>query len=203
VEDAVTQPWALALLAVVVVGALAWYLSFSAARLDRLHHRVEATRAALDNQLVRRATAAGELAASGLLDPATSLLLAGAAAEAVAAGETGDGPDELLDVPPGLDARDVRREAAESDLSRALRAALDDPEQQRALRAEPLGADLLRTLDGACHRVLLARRFHNDAVTQAARVRGKRVVRWARLSGRAPMPATFEMDDDPPAGSTT
>jgi hypothetical protein len=201
VEDVVT-PWLVVLLVVVVLGGLAWYLSFSAARLDRLHHRVEATRAALDSQLVRRATAAGELAASGLLDPATSLLLAGASAEAIAAGETGADPAQLLDVRAGLEARDIRREAAESDLSRALRAALDDPEQRRALRADPLGADLLRTLDGACHRALLARRFHNDAVIQASRVRAKRVVRWARLSGRAPMPETFEMDDDPPAGST-
>jgi hypothetical protein len=43
----------LALLALLLV--LGWYLSYSAARLDRLHHRVETTRAALDAQLARRA----------------------------------------------------------------------------------------------------------------------------------------------------
>ena len=49
----------LALLALLLV--LGWYLSYSAARLDRLHHRVETTRAALDAQLARRAAAAVEL----------------------------------------------------------------------------------------------------------------------------------------------
>lgn len=185
--------WALVLGAVVVLVLLAWYLTFSAARLDRLHHRVEGARTALDNQLLRRAAAASDLASSGLLDPATSMLLAGTAAEAVAAGEG----DERVEEGLGRDL--VRREVAESDLSRALRVALDDPDQLRALHGDPLGADLLTALDAACLRVRLARRFHNDAVSQAQRVRGKRVVRWARLSGRAPMPSTFEMDDDPPA----
>lgn len=185
--------WALVLGAVVVLVLLAWYLTFSAARLDRLHHRVEGARTALDNQLLRRAAAASDLASSGLLDPATSMLLAGTAAEAVAAGEG----DERVEEGLGRDL--VRREVAESDLSRALRVALDDPDQLRALHADPLGADLLTALDAACLRVRLSRRFHNDAVSQAQRVRGKRVVRWARLSGRAPMPSTFEMDDDPPA----
>jgi hypothetical protein len=176
-----TSAWTVALAVVVVLLLLAWYLSYSAARLDRLHHRVEGSRVALENQLLRRSGAAGELAASGLLDPATSLLLAGAAAEAREA-DVG-----------------AEREQAESDLSRALRAALDDEEQQSELRAQPLGEDLLAALESACHRVQLARRFHNDAVIQARRVRGKRVVRWARLAGRAPMPPTFEMDDEPPA----
>lgn len=189
-----TSLWTDVLAVLVVLGALAWYLSFSAARLDRLHHRVEGSRGALDNQLLRRASAAGELAASGLLDPATSLLLASAAAEAIAAGE-GDTAGE--DDPDRFS-----REAAESDLSRALRAALEDPEQVRLLREDSRGARLLDALEAAGHRVRLARRFHNDAVAQAQRVRGKRVVRWARLSGRAPMPSTFEVDDDPPAGGT-
>lgn len=183
--------WTVVLAVLVVVGALAWYLSFSALRLDRLHHRVAGARAALENQLLRRATAAQDLASSGVLDPATSVLLAADAAEAVAAGTD----DQQAGGAGGL----VLREAAESDLSRALRAALDDPELLRALRKDPLGADRLHALEAASHRVPLARRFHNDAVSQTQRVRGKRVVRWARLAGRAPMPETFEMDDDPPA----
>jgi hypothetical protein len=179
-----------ALLLLLVLGALAWQLSWMAGRLDRLHHRVEATAAALDAQLLRRATAAAELAGSGLLDPATSLLVAGAAAEAVAAGEgAGEGP-------PG-----AARERAESDLSRALRAALP-PSQVAALAGDPLGQTLLETLGRACHRVLLARRFHNEAVVAAQRVRRKRLVRTARLAGRAPLPRTFEMDDDPPPDLT-
>jgi hypothetical protein len=34
---------------------VAWYLTFYATRLDRLHARVEGARSALDAQLVRRA----------------------------------------------------------------------------------------------------------------------------------------------------
>src|SRR3954466_2037737 len=99
----------LPLLAVLLV--LGWYLSYSASRLDRLHHRVESTRAALDAQLARRAAAA--LEASHVLDPATALLLADAATLALAAGETG--------IPPA-----VVLEEVENDLTRALRAAFDD-----------------------------------------------------------------------------
>src|SRR3954447_15745941 len=76
--------WVLTVLAVLLV--LGWYLSYSASRLDRLHHRVETLRAALDAQLARRAAAAVE--AAPMLDPATGLLVADAAAEALAAGET-------------------------------------------------------------------------------------------------------------------
>ena len=173
---------ALSLAVLLVLALLAWYLSFSASRLDRLHHRVEGARGALDAQLVRRAEAAVELAASGHLDPASGLLVAGAAAEALEAGETDDG----------------RRELAESDLTRALQVALDE-ETTAGLRADPVAAALLDRLLAAAHRVRLARRFHNDAVTDACRVRQKRVVRWARLAGHAPEPETFEMDDASPA----
>ena len=173
---------AVPLAVLLVLALLAWYLSFSASRLDRLHHRVEGARGALDAQLVRRAEAAVELAASGHLDPAAGLLVAGAASEALEAGETDD----------------ARRERTESDLTRALQAALDD-ETVDALRCDPVAADLVDRLSAVCHRVRLARRFHNDAVTDACRVRRKRVVRWARLAGHAPEPQTFEMDDDSPA----
>ena len=74
--------------AAVLVGV---YVSWRAGRLDRLHARVDGARAALDAALVRRSSVALELAACGLLDPATSLLLAGAAHDARAAGE----PNEL------------------------------------------------------------------------------------------------------------
>jgi hypothetical protein len=172
---------ALPLAVLLVLALLAWYLSFSASRLDRLHHRVEGARGALDAQLVRRAEAAVELAACGSLDPASGLLVAGAAAEALEAGETDDG----------------RRERTESDLTRALQIALD-PETVEELLADPVTARLVDRLAAASQRVRLARRFHNDAVTDACRVRRKRIVRWARLAGYAPEPQTFEMDDDSP-----
>ncbi len=189
IADAGAPVLALAL----VVALLAWYLSYSAARLDRLHQRVLATSAGLEAQLVRRATAAGDLAAAGLLDPATSMLVASAAAEAVAAGEQDPGTGA-----EGLAGFSEAREQAENDLSRALRVALV-PEAVAAAAEDPFGRDVLSGLAAAVQRARLARRFHNDAVTQARRVRRKRVVRWARLAGRAPEPRTVELDDDPPA----
>lgn len=188
-----------ALVVVLVLGLVAWYLASCAARLDRLHHRVEGAAAALDNQLLRRASASRALATSGLLDPASALLVAGAAAEAAAAGESRASADPgEVRLSASLDDTDAR-EAAESDLSRALRATLT-PDVLEEIAADPVGSDLLADLGAASHRASLARRFHNDAVSQAQRVRGKRLVRWTRLAGRAPPPRTFEMDDEPPAG---
>jgi hypothetical protein len=173
--------WAVAVVLALVLG---WYLSYSAGRLDRLHHRVESTRAALDAQLARRAAAA--LEASHVLDPATALLVADAATQALAAGETG--------IPSA-----VVLEEVENDLTRALQVAFDNPDDVAALRADPFARETLDLLGQACVRVQLARRFHNDAVAHAQRVRRKRVVRWARLAGYASWPQMVELDDTPPA----
>jgi hypothetical protein len=183
--------WLSLVLAILVV--LGWYLSFSAGRLDRLHHRVESSRAALDTQLVRRAAAAIE--AAQFLDPSSALLLADAAAEALAAGDHqadegfGDGVSRALG-----------REEVENGLSRALHVALNDPCYVARLRGQVVTSDALDVLAQASDRVQLARRFHNDAVAHAQRVRRKRVVRWAWLAGRAEMPEMFEIDDSLPAG---
>lgn len=181
--------------AFVVVLALAWYLSFSASRLDRLHHRVEGTRATLDAQLVRRAEAAIELATSGRLDPASALLVAAAASDALAAGER-----EV----PGDSAQTPDREQAESDLTEALTAALGVHTAGPAgpARETGPGAEVLERLASASNRVQLARRFHNQAVTDVQRIRRKRVVRWFRLAGRAELPQTFEMNDELPVALT-
>ncbi|WP_432533621.1 hypothetical protein [Kineococcus arenarius] len=183
--------WALA--GLLVLCLVAWYLSATAQRLDRLHRRVETSRAALDAELTRRASAALELATSGRLDPASSLLLADAATAALDAPRT---PAALRDA---TDADDAQRWRAESDLTRALAAALPPPGEP----AGPAGADepapggderCARVLD-AWHRVGLARRFHNDAVVQARRLRGKRVVRWGHLAGHARLPETADFHD--------
>ena len=186
--------WVLLALVVLLVVVLGWYLFFLARRLDRLHRRVEGAAAALDNQLLRRAQASTGLAASGLLDPASSVLVAGAAAEAIEAGEE-RAAQVALDPFSGsrLDDHSDDREAAESDLSRALRATLDDlPADHPAVSGGHLAG-----LAAVSHRVVLARRFHNDAVSHARAVRRKRLVRWARLAGSAPEPRTVEIDDEP------
>ena len=167
-------------LGVALVGALvAWQLTWTATRLDRLHTRVEGASAALDAALLRRATASLELAGSGLLDPATSVLLADAAHAARTAPEQD-------------------RESAESSLTAVLRAVLSE-DAVAELRIEPGGEEALSDLADAWQRVGLARRFRNDAVSATAHVRRQRLVRWARLAGHAPRPASFEIDDEPPA----
>ena len=87
---------------------------------------------------------------------------------------------------------------AESELSRTVREALADDDEVAALEAEPGGAELVDALAAAWYRVQLSRRFHNEAVAQAQRVRHKLVVRGLRLAGHAPLPQTVEIDDDWP-----
>jgi hypothetical protein len=70
---------ALAIVLAVVVIVFSLYLAMTAGRLDRLHRRIDMSRLALDAHLVRRSAAALELASSGLLDPAASVLVAEAA----------------------------------------------------------------------------------------------------------------------------
>lgn len=168
--------WFWALVALVVV---AGYVGATSNRLDRLHARLDATRAALDAQLLRRAAVTLEIAASGLLDPATSVLLASAAHEARASsGEA--------------------REVDESALTGALRAAFGDPAVAATLAADQSGNALLLELEAATTKVPLARRFYNDAVRATLAVRKLRIVRLLRLAGRVAPPKFFEMDDEPP-----
>jgi len=157
------------------------YLSWTAGRIDRLHARVDAARAVLDAQLLRRSGAALDVASGGLLDPASAVLVADAATRA----RTLEGED---------------REQAESDLTAALSAALDDAEFVAQLRTEEGAEAALDELAAACRRVGHARRFHNDTVRSTRRLRSKVLVRWLRLAGRAPWPETVEFDDSvPPA----
>jgi hypothetical protein len=169
----------LIVVAAILVGV---YVSWRAGRLDRLHARVEGARAALDAALVRRSAVALELAAGGLLDPATSLLIASAAHDARAAGQ--------------LDER------AQSDLTRALRAALSQPGFRTALASQTGGDELLGELEAAAHQVFLARKFYNDAVAATRSARRRWLVRLLRLAGGAPLPEFFEIDDSLVAGTS-
>lgn len=172
--------WVLiAIAAVVVLLALGSWLSWTAQRLDRMHHRLEVARGSLETQLLRRSGAALELGTSGALDPARSLVLVDAASHARSV------PAE-------------ERESAESDLSEALRAVFRDADEVRALHADPEVGVLLDELAGACRKAELARRFHNDVVTSSRALRSRRRVRWLRLAGHAPAPVTVDLDDQPP-----
>src|ERR1700753_2518488 len=116
----------LTIIVLVVLAVVLWgfYVSWRASRLDRLHNRAEAARTALDLALVRRAAAASELASSGLLDPATSLLLA---EEVHRDGQVGP----------------AERALPESDLTRALRATLGDPDFRKELVGDDGASELV------------------------------------------------------------
>jgi hypothetical protein len=58
------------------------------------------------------------------------------------------------------------------------------------------GADeLLAEVEEATHQVFLARKFYNDVVALTRDARNRRLARLLRLSGKAPAPVFFEMDD--------
>jgi hypothetical protein len=174
------SPWWVLLLVAALVAVGLW-LSWTANRLDRMHHRIDVARATLDAQLLRRSGATLELASSEVLDPPSRLVLLDAASQARSAG--------LEDF-----------ETAESVLSQALRAVFADDAAGQVLREDPAVAPLLEELGRDCARVELARRFHNDVVVSARALRSRRRVRWLHLAGRAPDLQTVDLDDVPPPG---
>jgi hypothetical protein len=181
--------WTIIVLAVLALVLWGFYVSWRASRLDRLHNRTEAARTALDLALVRRASAAAELASSGQLDPATSLLLADAVRRA-------------------RQAEVAERDLAESDLTRALRATLGAPEFRAELHADAKPADpgpadddpddateLIDETEKAAHQVFIARKFYNDVAGRTLDARRRPLARVLHLSGSAPQPEFFEMED--------
>nr|WP_221308414.1 hypothetical protein [Nocardiopsis mwathae] len=172
-----------AVLALLVLSG--FYVSWRAGRLDRLHTRVETAQASLDAALERRGAVVLELASAPELEPASAVLLADAAGKARRAGDR------------------AARELAESNLSRALRAVVEEPGFADAMAAtrDPVGDDLLAEVEAAAKRVHLARRFYNDGVASVREARSSRLVTLFRLAGHARMPEFFEMDDEPPAWS--
>ena len=180
------------LLAVAVLLGTAWYLSYSAARLDRLHAKVEGALSALDAQLVRRAEATLELVNSGGLDPASALLLAGPAAESLERYNERTGEDLLEGQ------HFAGREDVEGELTDALRLALTEEVVERVRDDGGPDSAALERVAAAAVRVQLARRFHNEAVAQVRRVRAKGVVRLFRLAGHADLPQTVDFDDHLP-----
>ena len=168
--------WTYIVLVVLAVVLWAVYVAWRAGRLDRLHNRVEAARTALDLAMVRRSSVAYELASSGLLDPATSLLLADAVSRA-------------------KEADAVDRDLAESDLTRALRAAFSQPGFRAELDGKDGAPELLGEVEAAAYQVFIARKFYNDVALRAIDARRRPLARAFRLAGNAPQPEFFEMDD--------
>ncbi|AEH09919.1 MULTISPECIES: hypothetical protein [Protofrankia] len=171
----------LVVVTVVIVVAIATYLTWLASRLDRLAVRVDDARTGLISQLALRVEVAGELARRCEL---TELGEAVERARAAQVGPAGGGP------------LDSDTEAAENSLSRALRSPGVTATADRA-------PDTLHAVDVAAARVALARQLHNDAVRDVRALRARRIVRVLRLSGRRPLPTYFEIDDALPMRGDT
>jgi hypothetical protein len=150
-----------------------WYLSFSATRLDRLHHRVETSWANLDGLLQRRAAVALEIARSEIADPASAMLLTAAAYQA---------REAIIE----------NRSAAESGLSGALGLLLADGQSSE----RPAEILLLRELSELTDKIRIAISLHVDAVSRTQLVRKKFIFRTFRLAGTAPLPVTYEFESD-------
>lgn len=160
--------------AVAVVLLLTSYVSWTASRLDRLSARVATAWSSLDAQLVRRAAAAGQLAAyqrrhGGLADEMLQAM------EYAASGARTAVPAE--------------RQDAENDLTRAIRAAL-------ATGALPGGraADLHDVRD-ASTKVDFARQFYNDAVRDNGGLRRRWLCRLLCKFRSDLVPGYFEIAD--------
>lgn len=160
-------------LVVLLLLVFIWYLSFSATRLDRLHHRVETSWANLDSLLQRRAAIALEIARSEIADPASALLLTAAAYQA-------------------REAVIENRSIAESGLSGALGLLLADGQSS----TRPAEIVLLRELSELTDKIRIAIALHVDAVTRTQLVRRKFIFRTFRLAGTAPLPITYEFESD-------
>lgn len=136
----------------------------TANRLDRLHVRTDLAWQSLDSALARRAVVARAVSAATRDTLEDSRRLAALADNAERADR-------------------AHREAAENAVSVAL-AGLDSGRLPPQLVAELADAEA---------RVLIARRFHNDAVRDTLGLRTTLAVRVLHLGGTAPLPTYFEI----------
>lgn len=156
-----------------LIAFIAWYLSYSATRLDRLHNRVETSWANLDGLLQRRAAVAIEIARSEISDPASSLLLTFAAHQA-------------------REASVKDRSQAETGLTGALGILLESSTDFSGANEQ----DLIRELKDLTDKIRMAVSIHVDAVNRTQMVRKKWFIRVFRLAGHAPEPVTYEFEGD-------
>lgn len=160
---------AIVLLAAALIAVGAWAYQ-TAHRLDRLHVRYDLSWQALDGALARRAVVARAVAVDAYHGDPAGRRLAALADAAERAPRAG-------------------REASENELSAGL--AVVDP--------AALPVALVAELADAEARVLLARRFHNDAVRDILALRERPWVGRLRLGGHAALPSYFEIAERPDA----
>lgn len=147
-----------------------WYLTFTAGRLDRLHHRVETSWASLDALLQQRAALALEVTHLPGADPAISLVLT---QSAYLASEADIG----------------ERSAAEEGLTATLEL-LDETED--FLTRYPALSERLHVVQ---RKIDIAISLHKEAVITTRAQRSRPLVRIFRLAGRAPLPITYPFEE--------
>ena len=172
-------------LAVLLAAVLTAWIILTLTRLDRLHARVDAAQAAMDAQLVRRAAAVQHLAEMPGNGVPAELAdrLAGAARAA-------------LTVPQGAGANldpASERQRAENQVGNAI--------SELASCRDRLPSAAADELAEAAARVLIARRFFNDAVRDTRTLRARRMLRLLHLAGRRELPQYFDIDDSSPFGT--
>ena len=160
-------------LAAVLAMVGAWAIR-AAQRLDRLNVRYDLSWQALDAALARRAVVARAVAIDAY----------GGASKTSPLGRRLAALADAAECAPRQ-----ARENAENELSAAL--AMVDPAS--------LPAGLIAELADAEARVMLARRFHNDAVRDTLALGTRRMVRTFRLGGTAGLPSYFEIVERPHA----
>jgi hypothetical protein len=163
--------WLIAAVCVAVL--LTLWITLTLTRLDRLHARVDAAQSALDAQLVRRAAALLQLAERS--DPRLPV-------------------ERIIDLTSTARAalalrqwQDPERQAVENQVGRAIAGLQAD-------RAR-LPADAVTELVESATRVMIARRFFNDAVHDTRTLRARRMPRLLHLAGRRELPSFFDIDD--------
>jgi hypothetical protein len=170
--------WLVGVVASVV--AVATYLTWIAARVDRLHHRSEAAHAALEARLAQRAAAAISFAEVDhvLGDKARTLRAAATAA-----------------LRPGPEGREATENGLTQQLRElALRSRVPAGQSTVGPGADPV-ADAAAEVITASRRVALARQIHNDLVRDTLAARRRPVVRLLGLDRRHPRPAYFDVED--------
>lgn len=165
--------WFYALLA---AGVLVAILLNLANRLDKFHHRIDVARERLYTTLTQRSFWVQQVAQTGVLDAAESMLLVTAADTAVLAGKD-------------------QKFIAESELSQLLRVLMDQGSGTELLEHSAPARDSYLQLVAACDRVRHARQVLNAQVIGAQVLHNRKVSQVFRLAGSAPDPVIIEFDD--------
>ena len=160
-------------LVTLVVLLFAWYLSFSASRLDRLHHRVETSWEHLDALLQRRAALALEISHQVDLDPATDLILMQSA--------------YVSREEPIADRND-----AEQSLSESLKFLRDSAQSGEVSISVPV----LDQLTNLTEKITLAIAIHLEGVSSVEKLRSKFIYRLFHLAGKAKLPRKYSFEED-------